>query len=90
MEFANRLDALIQDGDISVNELSEKIGVTRQQIARWRSGKSEAGISKLKAICEIYGVSADYLLELPKGLKWPREPKENKYTGKEKRRYMYD
>lgn len=75
MEFAKRLDALIEDGNITVNELSEKIGVTRQQIARWRNGSSEAGVTKLKAICEIYGVSADYLLELPQGLEWPRTPK---------------
>ena len=72
MDFAQKLDALIEDGEITVNDLAEKIGVTRQQIARWRKGTSEAGVTKLKAICEIYNVSADYLLDLPKGLLWPR------------------
>lgn len=75
MEFAKRLDALIEDGNIPVYELSKRIGVTRQQIARWRAGTSEAGVTKLKAICEIYGVSADYILGLPQGLDWPRKPK---------------
>lgn len=75
MEFAKRLDALIEDGNISVNDLSERIGVTRQQIARWRAGTSEAGVTKLKAICEIYGVSADYILGLDPGLDWPRKEK---------------
>lgn len=75
MDIANRLDALIEDGNISINELSKRIGVTRQQIARWRAGTSEAGVTKLKAICEIYEVSADYILGLPQGLDWPRNPK---------------
>ncbi len=29
-------------------------------------------ISKLKALCLYYHVSADYILGLPKGLDWPR------------------
>lgn len=75
MEFAKRLDTLIENGSIPVYELSKRIGVTRQQIARWRAGTSEAGVTKLKAICEIYGVSADYILGLPQGLNWPIDPK---------------
>lgn len=72
MDITNRIDALIEDGDISITELAFKIGVSRQQIARWRKGTSEPGASNLRAICDIYHVSADYILGLPKGLSWPR------------------
>ena len=72
MEFHEKLAALIEDGNIQVQELALRIGVTRQQITRWTTNKSEPGVLKIKAICEIYGVSADYLLDLPKGLIWPR------------------
>ncbi len=30
-------------------------------------------IGRLKELCRLYKVSADYILGLPKGLDWPRE-----------------
>lgn len=78
MEFHEILDALIEDGNIQVQDLADRIGVSRQQIARWRKGNyPEMGIFKLKEICKVYGVSADYLLDLPQNLNWPRK-KRNK------------
>lgn len=73
MSIPNKIDALIEDGNISVNELACRIGVTRQQIARWRKGTSEPGATNLMELCKVYQVSADYILGLPKGLQWPRE-----------------
>lgn len=72
MEFYERLQGVIADGDISQTELAEIIGTNRKQISRWVNNEQEMGIYKLKAICEHYSVSADYLLGLPKGLLWPR------------------
>lgn len=62
--FAKRLNDLIEDGDISRKELALRIGVSTRQITRWTSDEAEPGIDKLKAICEIYQVSADDLLGL--------------------------
>ena len=73
MSIPNKIDALIEDGNISVNELAYRIGVSRQQIARWRKGTSEPGATNLMELCKVYQVSADYILGLPKGLSWPRE-----------------
>lgn len=72
MYIHERINDLIEDGNIQVQVLANKLGVTRQQIARWRRGTSEPGAYKIKQLCEIYGVSADYILGLPKGLQWPR------------------
>ena len=68
--FQEKMTWLIEDRDPTINELAEHIGVSRQQILRWRNGENEMGITKLKALCEFYGVSADSLLGLPKGLEW--------------------
>jgi transcriptional regulator with XRE-family HTH domain len=71
----NNLDKLrdtITDKDSTATELAEEIGVTRHQIRRWINGEAEMGIWKLKKICEYYNVSADYLLDLPKGMNHPR------------------
>lgn len=72
MVISDRIDALIEDGNISVADLALQIGVTRQQVARWRKGTSEPVASNLMRLCEIYHVSADYVLGLPQGLSWPR------------------
>ena len=72
MTIGETLEALIEDGNISITELSQKIGVNRRQITRWEKNEAEMGTQKLKMICEIYQVSADYVLGLPKGLHWPR------------------
>ena len=73
MEFEQRLIEIMELKGISTNELAEKTGVTRQQIARWKKGTSEAGAHKIKKICEVYGISADYLLGLPEGLEYPKK-----------------
>lgn len=72
MEIHERIDALIEDNETKVEELAYTIGVNRKQITRWRKGEAEMGIYKLKEFCEYYGVSADYILGLPKGYQWPR------------------
>lgn len=43
-----------------------------RQIGKYERNEQEMTVSKLKAFCEHYGVSADYILGLPKGLSWPR------------------
>lgn len=68
-----KISDTIEDGNITIKKLAEKIGVTRQQVQRWKAGTSEPTASNIKALCKEYEVSADYILELPKGLKWPRE-----------------
>ena len=68
-----RLQELIQDHDMTQEDLAAIIGVHRKQIGRWINGQAEMGIDKLKKICEYYKVSADYILGLPDDLSWPRK-----------------
>jgi transcriptional regulator with XRE-family HTH domain len=72
MNNLQKLRDTISDNDSTQDELALKIGVNRNQIRRWITGESEMGIWKLKKICEYYNVSADYLLDLPKGMNHPR------------------
>lgn len=66
------LNGLFEDENTTMKELAEKIGVSTRQIQRWKDGTSEMGIDKLVKICKHYNVSSDYVLGLPRGLKWPR------------------
>lgn len=72
MSYYRNLSATIEDSDIKIKELAEYVGVSTKQVQRWKKGTSEMGIDKLKKVCQYYGVSADYILGLPKGLQWPR------------------
>lgn len=72
MNIAERVAALIEDGDYQVQEIADAVGVNRKQVQRWQKGDAEMGIYKLKELCNLYKVSADYILGLPKGLNWPR------------------
>ena len=46
----------------SQEELAERIGVTRQAVSRWESDGAKPDADKIIAVCDLFGVSADYLL----------------------------
>ena len=72
MEIHERIKATREDKDILQKDAAEFLGVSDKQIRRWENGESEMGILKLQKLCLYYGVSADYILGLPRGLDWPR------------------
>ena len=43
-------------------DLAEQIGVTRQAVSRWESDSAKPDADKIVAICDLFGVSTDYLL----------------------------
>lgn len=46
----------------SQEELAERVGVTRQAVSRWESNSAKPDADKIIGICDLFGVSADYLL----------------------------
>lgn len=72
MTIGERISALIEDNNIKIKDLAEQMKVNPRQITRWENDEAEMGIYKLKKLCEMSGVSADYILGLPKDLKWER------------------
>lgn len=72
MELHERLRQLREDRDMTQAELAAMLGTTRQQVGKYETGRQEMTAGKLAALCRALGVSADYLLGLPKGLPWPR------------------
>lgn len=77
MEINKKLKDILEDHDTNQTKLAQAIGVNRKQIGRWIRGEQEMGINKLKEICLYFEVSADYLLDLPETLNWPRKEKTN-------------
>lgn len=61
-----------KDHDESQRTLAKEIGYNQVQIARYETGENKMPVEYLLKFCKHYGVSADYILGLPKGLSWPR------------------
>lgn len=72
MTYYERIRAIREDKDISQRDLARLLGTTPQQMSKYETGQQEMTVTRLFKVCEILGVSSDYLLGLPKGLSWPR------------------
>ena len=62
MNVADRIFELRKRKGLSQEELANEIGVSRQAISKWESEQSTPDIDKIRELCKIFNVSADYLL----------------------------
>lgn len=46
----------------SQEELADQVGVSRQAVSRWESDSAKPDADKVVALCDLFGISADYLL----------------------------
>lgn len=46
----------------SQEEMAERVGVTRQAISRWESDAAKPDADNIITVCDLFGVSSDYLL----------------------------
>lgn len=72
MHYYERLKAVREDLDLTQKQVADAIQSTQAQIWKYESGKQIMTIERLKEICLLYKVSADYILGLPRDLNWPR------------------
>ena len=72
MEIAEKIKSLREDKDLTQQDIADILDTTRQQVYKYEHGLQEMTVSRLAKLCRFYGVSADYILGLPKGLQWPR------------------
>lgn len=62
MTMGEKILALRKARGWSQEELAEQVGVTRQAVSRWESGAAKPDADKIITVCDLFGVSADYLL----------------------------
>ena len=68
MPIKRRLDRVMADRKISLNELSEKVGVSNVNLSKLKTGKvSAVRFSTLEAICEALDCQPGDILEYKKG-----------------------
>ena len=64
MKIGDALRRFREHGRVEQAEVAEVLNTYRQQISLYETGKREMKSGQIRAICEHYNVSADYLLGL--------------------------
>lgn len=59
--FSKRLKELRKENNLTQEEISKKLNISRQAYANWESGRSEPSIGYLLALSNFFNVSIDYL-----------------------------
>ena len=63
MEQAEILTRLRKEKGLSQTEAAEELGVTRQAISKWESGRAFPSMEKLIALSRLYGVPLEELYQ---------------------------
>lgn len=61
-QFQRRLKRLLAEQNINAIQLADRIGVERKTIYAWYNGTTAPDIYRFNKLCNIFGVSADWLL----------------------------
>lgn len=67
MTFGEKLYVLRKKANMSQEDLGQKLKVSRQTIFKWETNAACPEYKKIKEICLLFGVSADYLIFDEKG-----------------------
>lgn len=70
--YYKRLKELREDRDLTQRQIATILNMPQSQYNRYETGKRDIPTDILKTLCLLYNTSADYILELPKGLPWGR------------------
>lgn len=62
MEYIKRIRDLREDSDLTQEQVAEYLGTSQTMYARYERGANELPIRHLIKLCDLYNVSADYIL----------------------------
>nr|DAG82504.1 MAG TPA: helix-turn-helix domain protein [Inoviridae sp.] len=74
MEYYQILKDLREDAGYKQSYIADLLNTSQSYYSEYELGKRQMPIKHLITLCKFYSVSADYVLGLPRGLDWPREP----------------
>ena len=72
MQIGDRIRELRVDRDLTQANIANILKTSQSYYSEYELGKRAIPIQHIITLCLFYGVSADYILGLPKGLHWPR------------------
>ena len=81
MTIGEKIAALRAAMNISQEQLAELVCVSRQAVSRWEMGQATPQVDKIVQLCEIFGITADELLQEKKVISTGAEQERKKYFG---------
>lgn len=70
--YYKRIKELRVDRDKNQSEIAKMLNMSQANYSYLENGTANLKAEEIKKLCLYYGVSADYLLELPENLKYPK------------------
>lgn len=67
-----KLRDLREDGDLTQKQIADILCCKQNTYQQYESEKRQLPLSALEKLCLFYKVSADYILDLPKDLEYPK------------------
>ena len=62
MKYVKIIRDLREDNDLTQSQVAEYLGTSQTMYARYEREASELPVRHLLKLCELYGLSADYIL----------------------------
>lgn len=85
MEIGQKIKKIRQFLDLGQVEFAESIGITHGALSKIENGRTEASVSTLKKIAELYKISLDWLIidsgEPPKLFSWDKKAEASEKSG---------
>ncbi|MFZ7101074.1 MAG: helix-turn-helix domain-containing protein [Peptococcaceae bacterium] len=63
MNFAQKIQHLRKEQNLSQKQLANKLGISKQSVSKWESEQSVPGLNKVVLLSKIFDVTTDYLLK---------------------------
>lgn len=62
MELNERIIQARKQAGLTQEQLGEKLGVSRQAVSKWESGQANPDVAYIAEMCQLFGVTSDWLL----------------------------
>ena len=71
LTFGEKIKNLREDMDLNQTQLAQAVGMTQRKVSYLERGQSEPSLEDIAALCDFFKVSADYLIGIRKGYRYP-------------------
>jgi len=72
MDYVDRLTALRIDNDVDQKVIGTLLQCQQSAVSKYEKRRARYSIEDIVKLCKFYHVSADYVLGLPRVLKYPK------------------
>lgn len=69
--FGEKIKILREDANLNQTQLGKAVNMTQRKVSYLECGKFEPSIDDIRALCNYFKVSADFLLSIPKNYNYP-------------------